>query len=246
MNCPQCQVESAPDAAYCRNCGARVSPAAGTSPQAGTGFSQAPFPPAREPAYPPPGGPANSQPGGPVYSQPGGAGYPRSASGIPPVSLDLSRLSTVDKVVAGATLVTMISIWLPWFTGSVSLLGVTDSASVSGTGYHGWLWLEFFVALLLIAYLVARALWETLPVSLPVGHERLLIAGTGLQFLLILIGFFTWPSNTVVDGIVVTFSLSAGAFLGLIFSIVAAAPVIVPAVRSYLESRNAAGGSRSY
>jgi hypothetical protein len=172
--------------------------------------------------------------------------YDQPMDSPPPASLDLSRLSTVDKVVAGATLITMISIWLPWFTGSAYFFGVTDSASVSGTGYHGWLWLEFLVALLLLGYLAARALWDPLPVSLPVRHSALLIAGTGLQFLLILIAFFDWPSNMVYEGAVVTFSLSAGAFLGLIFSIVAAAPVIIPAARSYLERRGAAGGSRSF
>jgi hypothetical protein len=221
MNCPACQVENAPDASYCRNCGVRLAAATGASPQPNAGFPQGQYPPNGSAAY-------------------------RPTGGLPSASLDLNRLSTVDKVVAGATLITMISIWLPWFTGSLSLLGVTDTASVSGTGYHGWLWLEFFVALALLAYLAARALWETLPVSLPVAHDRLLIAGTGLQFLLILIAFFDWPSNTVVDGIVVTFSLSVGAFVGLIFAIVAAAPVIVPAVRGYLERRNDAGGSRSY
>lgn len=234
MNCPQCQAENGPDASYCRNCGTRLAPATGESPQPGTGYPQG--------QYPQPGtGSAQDQ-----FPPPAGVTYPRPAGGLPPVSLDVSRLSTVDKIVAGATLVTMISIWLPWFTGSASFLGVTESASVSGTGYHGWLWLEFFVALVLLAYLVARALWEPLPVSLNVAHDRVLIAGTGLQFLLILVGFFDWPSNTVADGIVITFSLSVGAFLGLIFSIVAAAPVIVPAVRKYLESRSAAGGPRSF
>jgi hypothetical protein len=170
----------------------------------------------------------------------------RPAGSIQPAGLDLSRLTTGDKVVAGATLITMISIWLPWFTGSASLGGVTSSASVSGTGYHGWLWLEFIVALLLLAYLAARALWETPPLRVPVAHAQLLIAGTGLQFLLILIAFFDGPSNTVYDGIMITFALSTGAFLGLIFSIVAVGPAIVPAVRSYLESRNAPGSSRSF
>ena len=219
MNCPACQVEARPDAVFCANCGTRLGSATD----------------AAQPGMPQSGMPQSGPP------------WPSTPSrSLPPVSFDPARLSTVDKIVTGATLITMISIWLPWFTGSASFLGVTESASVSGTGYHGWLWFEFIVALVLLAYLVARALWETLPVKVPVAHEPLLIAGTGLQFLLILIAFFDWPSNTVADGIVVTFSLSVGAFLGLIFSIVAAAPVIVPAVRSYLESRNAAGGSRSF
>ena len=61
----------------------------------------------------------------------------------------------------------MISLWLPWFSAKYSELGVTSTGSVSGTGYHGWLWLEFILALVLIAYLAARAAWDTLPVRVP-------------------------------------------------------------------------------
>ena len=103
---------------------------------------------------------------------------------------------------------------------------------------HGWLWLEFLVALALIAYLAARAAWDQLPFGLPVSHEPLLIAATGLQFLLILIGFFAMPSTDGLDGFSVGWGF--GAFLALIASIVAAGPVIYPAVKSFLDSRNAA------
>jgi hypothetical protein len=156
---------------------------------------------------------------------------------MPPANFDLSRLSTVDKVVAVASLVTMISLWLPWFTVSYTLVG-THSASASGTAVHGWLWLEFIVALALIAYLAARAAWDQLPISLPVSHETLLIAGTGLQFLLVLIGFFAMPSTGGLEGFSVGWGF--GAFLALIASIAAAGPVIYPAVKSYLDSRKAA------
>jgi hypothetical protein len=137
----------------------------------------------------------------------------------------------VDKIIAVATLVTMISLWLPWFTASDGFASV----SVSGTGDHSWLWLEFIVALALIAYLVSRAAWEEPPVRIPVAHEVLLVAATGLQFLLILIGFLTKPS---VAGISIGWGF--GAFLALIASIVAAAPVCYPAAKAYLDKRKAA------
>jgi hypothetical protein len=148
----------------------------------------------------------------------------------------------VDKIVAVATLVTMISLWLPWFSATYSLLGVHSSGSISGTSFHHWLWLEFIVALALIGYIAARAAWDQLPFQLPVAHEIVLIAATGLQFLLILIGFFDMPSTNGEAGVSVGWDF--GAFLALIASIVAAGPVIYPAVKSYLDSRNAGAAPR--
>jgi hypothetical protein len=164
------------------------------------------------------------------------------SSGLPPVSFDLARLTKVDKIVAGATLITMISLWLPWYSGSYSIPGqMTSSGSISGTGDHGWLWLEFILALVLLAYLAARAAWDEFPFSVPVAHTPLLIGGTGLQFLLILIGFFALPPTDGIPGLSVTWDF--GAFLALIASIVAVGPVVYPSVKSYLDTRNA-GASR--
>jgi hypothetical protein len=175
-----------------------------------------------------------------------GGGYTpgsRGGASVPPVSFDLNRLTTVDKVVAVSSLIALISIWLPWFTASATYLGQTDSGSASATTAHGaWMYLEFIVALVLIVYLVARAAWDRLPFSLPVAHAPLLIVGTGLQLLFMLIAFFDIPSvpgGDLGSGVHVSVSWSWGAFIGLLAALAAAGPVIVPAVRSYLDSRNA-------
>jgi hypothetical protein len=162
-----------------------------------------------------------------------GGGYKPGSSGssIPPVNFDLNRATTVDKVVAVATFITMISIWLPWYTASDGIY----SGSFSGTSVHGWLWLEFLLALVLIAYLVARVAWDNLPFNLPVAHAPLLIVGTAVQLLLVLIAFIDIPSG----GGVLSVGWGFGAFLGLLAALVAGGPVLVPAVRSYLESRKA-------
>jgi hypothetical protein len=156
-----------------------------------------------------------------------GAPAPRPAS-VPPVSFDLSRLTTVDRVVAGATLITMISIWLPFYTASAGIYSV----SLSGT-FHTWMWLEFLVALALISYLAARALWARVPFALPAAHAPLLLAGTSLQLLLILVALIAIPYGDQGMG------LGWAAFLGLLAALAAALPLIVPAVRTYRKSRNA-------
>jgi hypothetical protein len=259
MNCPQCQTANAPGAAFCGNCGAGLAvaepasaPATGYGPQGtsaplGYGATSAPAsydaPTGHNASdgYNAPGGYNNpgtqQQPGGypqGQYQPPEGRLYTPGSTGssVPPVNFDLNRATTVDKVVAVATFVAMISIWLPWYTASY--LGYSGSGS--GTSVHGWLWLEFLVALVLIAYLVARVAWDKLPFSLPVAHEPLLIVGTALQLLLILIAFIALPSAGL-SGVSVGWGF--GAFVGLLAALVAGGPVLVPAVRSYLESRKA-------
>jgi hypothetical protein len=251
MNCPQCQTANGPDSAFCGNCGAQMTVAqaaapGGYAPQgAGTplgyGASSAPTGYDVPAGYNASGGYNNpgtpQQPAGypqGQYQPPAAGGYKPGSTGVsvPSVSFDLNRATTVDKVVAVATFVALISIWMPWFT--VSALGYSGSAS--GTTVHGWLWLEFLLALVLIAYLVARVAWDKLPFNLPVAHAPLLIVGTAIQLLLILIAFIDVPSSGVAS---VSVGWGFGAFLGLLAALVAGGPVLVPAVRSYLESRKA-------
>src|SRR5579862_9902413 len=77
----------------------------------------------------------------------------------------------------------------------------------------------------------ARAAWDQLPVRLPISDAWLLIGGTGLQFLLILIGFLAMPSTDGLQGYSVSWDF--GAFIALIASITAAAPVVYPAAKTF-------------
>jgi hypothetical protein len=274
MNCPQCQTVNRADAGFCGSCGARLAPSAAPAgagghpppPGAPFGYNPAGAPTGYDapdgdsagsgysaPGYqntPPGHGSASGQaPNGYMQNtyqhgayQPGGSSQQRTSStGLPPVSFDLTRLTTVDKTVAVATFVTMISLWLPWY--SASYLG-QPSGSISGTADHGWLWLEFILALALIAYLAARAAWAALPFKLPLAHHRLLIAGTGAQLLLILIGFLALPSSDGIAGISIGWDF--GSFLALIGAIVAGGPVIYPAVKEYLDARRKGAGPGTY
>jgi hypothetical protein len=138
-------------------------------------------------------------------------------------NFDAKRWTRNDQIVGGASLVLLISLFLPWFSVSLPLVG---SASASGTTTHGWLWIVFILALAILAYLGLTAGFSTLPFTLPVRHEQLLLAATGLNFLLVLIAFVDKPGDSVVK-----VGWDFGAFIALIAAIVAVAP-LVQAMRS--------------
>jgi hypothetical protein len=211
MNCPQCQTANGPGSAFCGNCGTQMTAAPAAAPAgypppqgAGTplgyGASSAPTGHDAPQGYSAAGGYNTGAPQGQYQPPAGGPPTPRPSS-LPPVNFDHSRLTRADKIVAGGTFITMISIWLPWFSISWGSSTFQDagSASISGTTGHGWLWLEFIVALALLAYLAARAAWDRLPFTMPVAHAPLLIAGTSLQLLLVLIAFIDIPFGS--DGV---------------------------------------------
>lgn len=235
MNCPQCQAPNQQESAFCANCGAQLAPAqapaGGYGPPSGQGTSAGYGPPSgygqggAPGQYPPP---AQQPPGG---YQAGGQYQPQRANSVAPFQFDLNRLARVDRIVAGASFIVLISLFLPWF--SASFQGVSDTAS--GTSVHGWLWLVFILDLVILAYFVMRAGWAESPVRIPFAHEVVLMAVTGLQLLLVLIGFFDLPGNDGISG--VSIGWSWGAFVGLLAALVAAGPVLVPPIRARMESR---------
>jgi hypothetical protein len=181
-------------------------------------YSAPPAQPGYSPQQAPPG---NSPQGQPPYSPQGqpGSGPPAQHHG-PPFAFDLKRLSRVDQVIGGASLVLIITLFLPWF----GVFGFT----VSGFSAHGYLFIPLLTAIILVGYLVIRAGWDDPPMRLPVAHAPLLLVGTGLQFLIVLLAFLFKPGGT---------SWQFGAFLALIAALVAFAAIVVPAVQSTQRSR---------
>jgi hypothetical protein len=216
MTCSQCRSETRPDAAFCGSCGTpfglqppgEAHPAAGPS-QLGASASQFPRTP------------------GDQYIPSAASGQHGPPASAPPreFRLDPRRLSRADQTVGGASLVVLISLFLPWF--GFSALGA--SISVTGTTAHGYLVLVVITALLIPGYLLLRSGWGELPFPLPVAHEALLVTGTGVQFLLVLIGFLDVPAAGL--------SWETGAYLAVAAATLAAARVAWPAIRWRLERR---------
>jgi hypothetical protein len=181
------------------------------------------YPPEQHPSDQPPATPAPPpRPPSPAAAQgPAPAGTP--AVSLPPFSFDMKRLSQAERITGIATVVLFISLFLPWFTYSFGL----GSVSVDGL-WHGWMYLVLLLCLAILAYLVARAGFSEMPFKLPMTDERLLLITTGVNAVLTILAFVFKPGGIGFSGI----GWGFGAFVGLAASIVAAAPLAVPAIQA--------------
>ncbi len=158
----------------------------------------------------------------PASASPAGGGG--SAAALQGFSFDAARLSQADRIAGSASVVLLVSLFLPWFTVSAGPF----SASASGMTAHGYLWVVFLLCLGIVAFLVLSAGFAELPVRLPVAREMVLLAATGINLLLILLAFFVRPAGYGVVGV----GWGFGAFVGLIAAIVACAPLAMPVLRA--------------
>jgi hypothetical protein len=216
MICSQCGSNIAAGSAACPNCGAQqpgnVSQGAGAHNPAGASG-----------AYNQPGPSGGYNPAGP-------SGTPEAPA--PAFNFDAKRWSRDDQIVGVASLLLLISLFLPWYTVSFG----PESASASGTTGHGYLWIVFVIALAIVAFLIVQAGFQTLPFNLPFSPARLLLGLTGINLLLVLIAFLFKPGTG--DALVnVSVGWGFGAFLGLICAIAAVVPLALPLVRARTASR---------
>jgi hypothetical protein len=133
--------------------------------------------------------------------------------------IDLRRLSLAERVVAAASLLIVLALFLPWFSmpaGGISLRW-------SGIDAHGYLALAMLTGIGLPGYLLLRAGWDVSPGRLPVRHMQVMIAGTGLQLIVIVGGFIARPASSSWD---------VGAVLALAAALTACAVMIAPLLRA--------------
>ncbi|HEY7429715.1 MAG TPA: hypothetical protein VH641_03165 [Streptosporangiaceae bacterium] len=155
------------------------------------------------------------------------AGGAASVAGSQAFNFDAQRWSQAERITGAASVVLLISLFLPWFSISGNVLGEHISVSVSGTTAHGYLWLVFFLCLAVVAFLVLRAGFQTLPFTVPGGPEMVLLAATAINLLLVLIAFFV-NSDAFAAGV----GWSFGAFIGLLAAIAACVPLALPVLRA--------------
>jgi hypothetical protein len=143
-----------------------------------------------------------------------------SATATSGIKLDAARWSGADRVAGVATLVLFISLFLPWFT--------SGGYSVNGL-WHGFEYLTLILALAVIVYLVARAVVSPLQLAWPVRHDLLVLTCTGINLLLVLIGFLSRPTGSAFF-FTVTADWDFGAFFSLTAAVVAVAAAVSPLV----------------
>lgn len=125
---------------------------------------------------------------------------------------DMKRLSTLDRCVAGAGLIAVVALFLPWY--GASALGFSASVNGFSAGFFGW-----FGALLIIGagvYLVlVRSGADVSALKWPPGRVVfvLSIAGT----ILVAIRWLTIPSGSYTSG---GYSYQYGPRYGMILTLV--------------------------
>jgi len=205
------------------------------SPQPPTAqWSQGQQPGPQAPSWSQGGQPSNAP--GSAWGQ--GGGQVGRQAGASAFAFDSKRWKRSDWIAGIASVVVLISLFLPWFNGSVSAnndVGLAaQTASESGTDGHGWLWLVFIVALLIVAFLVLMAGFQALPFKLPLPNDQVLLIAAGVNLLLVFIAFLLKPSTDGIAGVSITWGI--GAYLDLVAAIVAVA-VLTPPGRQRVDSR---------
>jgi hypothetical protein len=156
-----------------------------------------------------------------------------------------AKVTTLDWVVVGASLLAYISSYLPWYRASVSVLGIDRSASVNAwnAGYGAWL----SVLLLVVAGVVILA--STLGGRLSLLRSRPLItlALSALAFVTIVLRWVTFPDAS--DGfsghlgelgdfdLGSAFAVSSGAGFGLYLGLIAAIAAVVASLLTSMRTR---------
>jgi hypothetical protein len=124
----------------------------------------------------------------------------------------LEALRGKSWVVGPATLVLLVSFWLPWYS--------FGPISADGLSAHGWLFIAVTDSIMLVLYVLITAFGVgDLAVPGRMSKDQFLTLLTGINLALVGLGFLLKPGG---------FSWSWGAFLALAAAIVAFLPFGVP------------------
>lgn len=98
--------------------------------------------------------------------------------------MDLDKLSTSDKVIAGSGILLFIAYFLPWFKVDFGVLG--GSATASG-GDVDFIWSTFpmLIGLIMAGTVIARALFDVKLPDLPIPWGQVYLALGALAGLLV-------------------------------------------------------------
>jgi hypothetical protein len=125
-------------------------------------------------------------------------------------------LNAKDRVTGPATLVLLISFWLPWYS--------IGPISADGLSVHGWLFTAVLSSIVLVVYVLITAFGVgDLADQGRMSKDQLLILMTGVNVVLVVLAFLLKPAG---------FSWSWGAFLALAAAIVAFLPFGIPLIQA--------------
>lgn len=148
----------------------------------------------------------------------------RAAARRQPFMLDARFWTSNDRIVGVASAALLISLYLPWF--SVNPLGVTI-AELDALTSHRYLHIVLYMCIAILVYLVLRISPIRRVLPRPRAHDRLLLAATAVNFVIVLIGFIKTPGNADWAPWI---SREYGAIAGAVAALAAVAPLAASAI----------------
>jgi hypothetical protein len=128
----------------------------------------------------------------------------------------LQALSRAEWVFGIATLVLLVSFWMPWYR--------FGPVTVNGLSVHGWLFIAVLDAIVLVLYVAITAFGVgDLAEQGRLSKEQLLAVLTGVNLALVALAFLLKPSGS---------SWSWGAVLALVAAIMAFVPIGAPLLKA--------------
>ena len=128
---------------------------------------------------------------------------------------DMSKMSSAEKIVAGAALAYFIWIFIPVWYGCCEAFGVSaDGPSVSG--FRGVLIISWLLAIVAVAEIVVHAMGTAINLPMKRGQIHLIVAGAALVFTLI--GLIARTTGLTLSwgifvGLLLTFVWTYGAYM---------------------------------
>jgi len=128
---------------------------------------------------------------------------------------DMSKMSSAEKIVAGAALAYFIWIFIPvWYSCCEAFGATADLGSVSG--FRGVLIISWLLAIVAVAEIVVHAMGTAINLPMKRGQIHLIVAGAALVFTLI--GLIARTTGLTLSwgifvGLLLTFVWTYGAYM---------------------------------
>lgn len=140
-------------------------------------------------------------------------------------NVNLKRLTAADIVTGIASLLLLVSLFLPWY--AVTGFGTgRNSVMLNGVTHHKFLWLAVLLSVVVITYLIVHATAGSNATG--ASKEPVLLGLSVVQLILVVIPFFYIPVAQVSG---VTVAPAYGAYIALVGAVVSLIAVIVPFAR---------------
>lgn len=134
------------------------------------------------------------------------------------IAARLRRLEVYELVAGGASLLLLVTLFLPWYRYTAGGSSISFSAMSSAAG--GWRVLILIACLVIVGYLGISANF-TRP-RLPIPATQALVVATVVNMLLVVVAFATVPTSALGGfAVFVHTGVAWGAYLGLVAALVA-------------------------